>query len=43
MKDAWLNECGHLRPGMKKGVPVAEAQAKWTDLEKQIAEVAKSK
>lgn len=43
MKDAWLNECGHLRPGMKKGVPVAEAQAKWAELEKQIAEVAKTK
>lgn len=43
MKDAWLTECGHLRPGMKKGVPVAEAQAKWAELEKQIAEVAKSK
>lgn len=43
MKDAWLNECGHLRPGMKKGVPVAEAQAKWTELEAKIAEVAKAK
>lgn len=43
MKDAWLTECGHLRPGMKKGVPVAEAQAKWAELEKQIAEVAKAK
>lgn len=43
MKDAWLNECGHLRPGMRKGVPVAEAESKWTELEKQIADVAKSK
>lgn len=43
MKDAWLYECGHLRPGMKKGVPVAEAQAKWAEMEKQIAEVAKAK
>ena len=43
MKDAWLNECGHLRPGMKKGMPVAEAQAKWTELEAKIAEVAKAK
>lgn len=23
--DAWLNEVGHLRPGMAKGMPVAEA------------------
>jgi len=43
MKDAWLNECGHLRPGMKKGVPVAEAQAKWTELEAKIAETAAAK
>lgn len=43
MKDAWLNECGHLRPGMKKGVPVAEAKEKWTELEAKIAEVAKAK
>ena len=43
MKDAWLSECGHLRPGMKRGLPVAEAQAKWAELEKQIAEVAKAK
>lgn len=43
LKDAWLTECGHLRPGMKKGIPVAEAQAKWTELEPKIAEVAKAK
>ena len=43
MKDAWLTECEHLRPGMKKGLPVAEAQAKWTELEAKIAEVAKAK
>ena len=43
MKDAWLTECGHLRPGMKKGGPVADAQAKWTELEQKIAETAKGK
>lgn len=43
MKDAWLNECGHLRPGMKKGLPVAEAQAKWAELEAKIAGVANVK
>jgi len=43
MKDAWLNECGHLRPGMKKGVPVAEAKEKWTELEAKIAEIARAK
>ena len=25
LTDAWLNEVGHLRPGMAKGLPVAEA------------------
>lgn len=43
MKDAWLTECGHLRPGMKKGGPVADAQAKWIELEQKIAETAKAK
>jgi len=28
---------------MKKGVPVAEAQAKWTELEAKIAETAAAK
>jgi lysophospholipase L1-like esterase len=26
LKDAWLTEIGHLRPGMNKGKPLAEAQ-----------------
>lgn len=43
MKDAWLTECGHLRPGMKQGAPVAEAKEKWTELEAKIAEAAKAK
>ncbi len=34
--DAYLNAAGHLRPGMAKGLPVAEAEAKAADLEKQI-------
>ncbi len=42
-KDAWLSECKHLRPGMKAGLPIAEAQAKAAELEKQIsAALAKS-
>ena len=36
LKDAWLNECKHLRPGMGKGLPLAEAQEKAAELEKQI-------
>ena len=39
LKDAWLNECKHLRPGMGKGLPLAEAQEKAAELEKQIRAV----
>lgn len=38
--DAWLNEVGHKRPGMAKGVPVAEADAKAAELQKQIHQLA---
>ena len=40
LKDAWLTETKHLRPGMKTGLPFAEAQAKAAELEKQIRELA---
>ncbi len=43
LKDAWLTECKHLRPGMKQGLPLAEAQAKAAELEIQITETAKTK
>ncbi len=36
MKDAWLTETGHQRPGISKGLPLVEAQAKAADLENQI-------
>ena len=36
LTDAWLNEPGHLRPGMAKGLPVAEAQTQAAGLEAQI-------
>ncbi len=39
MKDAWLTETGHKRPGMKKGLPLAEAELKAAELEKQIREL----
>ncbi|WP_255157903.1 SGNH/GDSL hydrolase family protein [Siphonobacter sp. BAB-5385] len=35
MKDAWLTATGHQRPGMKKGLPLAEAQQKAAALTKQ--------
>ena len=43
LKDAWLTDTKHIRPGMKTGLPLAEAQAKAAELEKQIAEAAKVK
>ena len=40
LADAWLTECGHLRPGMKQGLPVSEAQKQATDLTVKIRELA---
>jgi len=40
--DAWLNETGHKRPGMSKGLPLAEAQAKAAELDPKIREAAKA-
>jgi lysophospholipase L1-like esterase len=36
LKDSWLTDTGHRRPGMNKGLPLAEAQAKAAALEAQI-------
>ena len=33
---AWLSATGHLRPGVAQGLPLAEAQAQTTELERQI-------
>ena len=41
LKDAWLTATGHQRPGMNKGLPLAEAEAKAVDLGKQIRALAK--
>jgi lysophospholipase L1-like esterase/pimeloyl-ACP methyl ester carboxylesterase len=40
MKDAWLTATRHTRPGMKPGLPLAEAQAKAKQLEKEIRSLA---
>jgi len=37
LSDAWLTQTGHLRPGMAKGMPMAEAEAKAAELSKQIS------
>jgi lysophospholipase L1-like esterase len=36
LKDAWLTETGHQRPGMNKGLPLAEAQAKAAAFDEQV-------
>lgn len=45
--DAYLNEAGHLRPGMAKGLPVGEAEGKAAEMETKIkalvAEIAPGK
>jgi hypothetical protein len=40
MKDAWLTDTGHKRPGMNKGLSLAEAQAKAAELDKRIRQLA---
>jgi lysophospholipase L1-like esterase/pimeloyl-ACP methyl ester carboxylesterase len=36
LKAAWLTECGHLRPGVKPGLPIVEAQAKAAEVSVKI-------
>ncbi|MEO6755105.1 MAG: lysophospholipase, partial [Chthoniobacteraceae bacterium] len=40
--DSYLTTAGHLRPGMAKGLPIAEAEEKAATLEKTIRESAKN-
>ncbi len=40
--DSYLTTAGHLRPGMAKGLPVAEAEEKAATFEKTIREAVKS-
>ncbi|MCX7423669.1 MAG: GDSL-type esterase/lipase family protein [Planctomycetia bacterium] len=42
LTDAWLNEIGHLRPGMSKGKPIAEATAEAVKLSEEIVALAQS-
>lgn len=42
LKDAWLNDTGHKRPGMNQGLPLAEARGKVAELDKQIGQLANS-
>ena len=40
--DSYLTTAGHLRPGMAKGLPVAEAEARASEFEKAIREAVKN-
>ena len=39
LKDAWLSEVGHQRPGMGKGKPVADAEREAAELEARLKSV----
>jgi lysophospholipase L1-like esterase len=39
LKDAWLTDVGHKRPGMAKGIPLAEARSKAEELGRQIRQI----
>ena len=43
MKDTWLTTIGHQRPGMSKGLPLAEAQARAEKVSAQIKKLAVGK
>jgi len=40
MKDAWLTDTGHKRPGMNQGLPLAEAKAKAKEFDDQMNRLA---
>ena len=41
LKDAWLTDAGHKRPGMNKGLPLSEVQAKSAEMDAQIRALVK--
>jgi lysophospholipase L1-like esterase len=41
LRDAYLGEAGHKRPGIAKGLPVAEAEAKAKEIDAKIVEMLK--
>jgi hypothetical protein len=43
LRDAWLHATGHKRPGMPKGLPIPEAEAKAAELDVTIRELARAK
>jgi lysophospholipase L1-like esterase/pimeloyl-ACP methyl ester carboxylesterase len=43
LRDAWLTQTGHKRPGVKPGLPLAEAQAKAAELDAEARRLARLK
>lgn len=43
LRDAWLSEIGHKRPGVKPGLPLAEANLKAEGLDAQARKLAETK
>ena len=43
LKDAWLADAGHKRPGMKRGLPLAEAQVQAKELDERLARLKNQK
>ena len=41
LRDAWLTQTGHQRPGVKPGLPLAEAQAKAAELDTEARRLAR--
>jgi hypothetical protein len=39
LKDAWLTEVGHIRPGMAKGLSLQDAQAKVAEIDKRVGDL----
>jgi lysophospholipase L1-like esterase len=42
LKDAWLNKVGHQRPGMNKGLPLADAEKRSAELGEKIRALART-
>jgi lysophospholipase L1-like esterase len=43
LKDAWLTEIGHKRPGMRRGLPLEEAERKAAEVDAEIGKLLAAK
>jgi hypothetical protein len=42
LRDAWLTRTGHLRPGVKEGLPMEEAREKADELDREARALARA-